>query len=92
MLNLVMFLGTQKSGPACYRETMQWKAAYERVSNEVAEVKAMILEMRESNQNASCASSVPVTSNHRPEVAIKPQSLQVCLSKTCSHVTFRYSD
>lgn len=71
--------GIVPSRPACYRETMQWKAAYEGISSELAEVKAMVLEMRGSNQNASCASSVPVTSTHRPKVATKHPTLQVCV-------------
>ncbi|KVH96346.1 hypothetical protein Ccrd_001569, partial [Cynara cardunculus var. scolymus] len=56
---------------------MLWKRAYKAVSNEVDDLKAMILEMRGSNENTSSASSVPVTSIDRPQATTKLQPLKL---------------
>ncbi|XP_024980868.1 uncharacterized protein LOC112517716 [Cynara cardunculus var. scolymus] len=58
-------------------ENMLWKRAYKDVSNEVAELKAMVLEMQGSNENISSNSSVPVTSINHPKATTELQPLKV---------------
>ncbi|KVH94857.1 hypothetical protein Ccrd_003081, partial [Cynara cardunculus var. scolymus] len=68
--------GVLPSRFTCYRENMLWKRAYKDVSNEVAKLKAMVLEMRGSNENISSTSSVPVTSINRPKATTGLQPLK----------------